>query len=287
MAQVCAIDTRAEEDQSARVVLDEPHARVNLGREEEETEELWYLDTGASNQMTRNREAFSELDTGVVGTVKFGDNSGVDIRCCGTVVFQCKAGEHKALMDVYYIPKLRSNILNIGQLDERDCQVLIDGGVLRIRDRERKLLAKVERGRNRLYTLELRIARPVCLAARCDDAALRWHARFGHLSFDALARMAQQGMVRGLPLISMPASCATAALPGSRGGRRSPRRRATALATSSSSSMATSSSSSMATSAGQSRRQRTAYGAISCSWWTTAAATCGCTCCRARTRRQR
>jgi len=28
--------------------------------------------------------------------------------------------------------------------------VLIDGGVLRIRDRERKLLAKVERGRNRL-----------------------------------------------------------------------------------------------------------------------------------------
>jgi len=79
--------------------------------------------------------------------------------------------------------------------------VLIDGGVLRIRDHERKLLAKVERGRNRLYTLALHIARPVCLAARCDDAAWRWHARFGHLSFDALARMARQGMVRGLPLI--------------------------------------------------------------------------------------
>jgi len=102
---------------------------------------------------------------------------------------------------VYYIPKLRSNIVSIGQLDERGCQVLIDGGVLRIRDRERKLLAKVERDRNRLYTLALRIARPVCLAARCDDAAWRWHARFGHLSFDALARMARQGMVRGLPLI--------------------------------------------------------------------------------------
>ena len=79
--------------------------------------------------------------------------------------------------------------------------MLIDGGVLRIRDRERKLLAKVERGRNRLYTLALHIARLVCLAARCDDAAWCWHARFGHLSFDALARMARQGMVRGLPLI--------------------------------------------------------------------------------------
>ena len=40
---------------------------------------MWYLDTGASNHMTGNRTTFSELDTGVVGTVKFGDNSGVDI----------------------------------------------------------------------------------------------------------------------------------------------------------------------------------------------------------------
>ena len=133
--------------------------------------------------MTGNRAAFSELDTEVVGTVKFGDNSGVGIQGRGTVVFQCKDGEHKALTNVYFIPKLRSNIISIGQLDERGCQVLIDGGVLRIRDRERKLLAKVERGRNRLYTLAMR------------------HARFGHLSFDDLARMARQGMVRGLPLI--------------------------------------------------------------------------------------
>ena len=71
--------------------------------------------------MTGNRAAFSELDTGVVGTVKFGDNSGVDIQGRGTVVFQCKNGEHKALTDLYYIPKLRSNIVSIGQLDERGC----------------------------------------------------------------------------------------------------------------------------------------------------------------------
>ena len=79
MAQVCAINTGAEEDQSAHVVLDEMCARVDLGREGDGAEEMWYLDTGASNHMSGNREAFSELDTGVVGTVKFGDYSGVDI----------------------------------------------------------------------------------------------------------------------------------------------------------------------------------------------------------------
>ena len=87
--------------------------------------------------MTGNRATFSELYNRVVGTVKFGDNSGVDIQGRGTVVFQCKNGEHKTLTDVYYIPRLRSIIVSIGQLDEHGCQVLIDGGVLRIRDRER------------------------------------------------------------------------------------------------------------------------------------------------------
>ena len=80
MAQVCAINTEAE-DRGGRVELDEPRAWVNLGRAEEEAEELWYLDTGASNHMTGNRAAFSELDTGVVDTVKFGDNSGVARSC--------------------------------------------------------------------------------------------------------------------------------------------------------------------------------------------------------------
>jgi len=97
MTQVCTINTEAE-NRGGRVELDEPRARVNLGR----AEELWYLDTGASNHMTENRAAFSELDTGVIGTVKFGDNSGVDIQGRGTVVFQCKNGEHKALTCVLH-----------------------------------------------------------------------------------------------------------------------------------------------------------------------------------------
>jgi hypothetical protein len=79
MAQVCAINTEVQEDQCARVVLDKKHAQVNLGREGDEAEELWYLDSSASNHMTGKHEAFSELDTGIVGTVKFGDNSAVDI----------------------------------------------------------------------------------------------------------------------------------------------------------------------------------------------------------------
>ena len=48
-------------------------------------------------------------------------------------------------MDVYYILQLRSSIISIGQLDEHGSEVLIKDGVLRIRDQEQRLLAKVKR----------------------------------------------------------------------------------------------------------------------------------------------
>ncbi|CAA0814359.1 Unknown protein [Striga hermonthica] len=70
------------------VHLDESSAQVHLGRMGGGMEQRWYLDSGASNHMTGSKEAFSELDDGVTGTVKFGDGSKVEIRGRGTVIFR-------------------------------------------------------------------------------------------------------------------------------------------------------------------------------------------------------
>lgn len=80
--------------------------------------------------------------------------------------------------------------------------MLIEGGVLRIHDRQRQLLAKVNRACNRLYVLSLDIAQPVCLAAQLNDEAWRWHDRYSHLNFEALWKLAQRDMVRGLSRIN-------------------------------------------------------------------------------------
>ena len=98
--------------------------------------------------MTGSKASFSELDDDVTGTVKFGDGSRVAIQGRGTIIFRCRNEDHRALMDVYYIPQLRSSIISIGQLDERGSEVLIKDGVLRIRDREQRLLAKVKSSLN-------------------------------------------------------------------------------------------------------------------------------------------
>ena len=115
MTTFCALhDVEAEEREEATTVegpgkalktvnLDEPRAQVHLGRVGADQEQRWYLDSGASNHMTGSKAAFSELDDDVTGTVKFGDGSRVAIQGRDTIIFRCQNGEHRSLMDVYYI----------------------------------------------------------------------------------------------------------------------------------------------------------------------------------------
>ena len=99
------------------------------------------------------------------------------------------------LSGVYYIPALRNSIISLGQLDESGSCVVIDSRVLRIWDHRRQLLARVVRGKNRLYILHIGVAQPLCLAARRDDEARQWHERFGHLHFEALKWLGAKEMV--------------------------------------------------------------------------------------------
>lgn len=92
-----------------------------LGHEEEHHDDVWYLDTGASNHMSDCKVNFIELDSITKGLVKFGDGSVIHICGCGTVMFRCHNSEHRALTDVYYIPRHCSNIVSLGQLDEHGC----------------------------------------------------------------------------------------------------------------------------------------------------------------------
>ncbi|XP_066365003.1 uncharacterized protein [Miscanthus floridulus] len=133
---------------------------------------------------------------------KFGDGSTTRIEGIGTVLLSYKNDEHRAIANVYYLPHLTANIISIGQLDEIGYQVLVEDGVMRVRDEERRLLAKIHHNLGWLYMLDVDIVRPVCLAAQGDKEAWVWHARFGHLHFTALHKMGRDGLVRGLPLLT-------------------------------------------------------------------------------------
>ncbi|XP_020249218.1 uncharacterized protein LOC109826605 [Asparagus officinalis] len=155
--EICEIENHAQLATEG-VMLYEEKVKPKLDGEEEVVHEntVWFLDTGASNHMTGCKKWFSELDETITGKVKFGDGSVVDIQGKGTVMFQCQNGEHRLFTSVYFIPRLRSNIVSLDQLDENGCMTVIEDGCLMVYDRSRRLLAKVRRSRNRLYVLNLK-----------------------------------------------------------------------------------------------------------------------------------
>ena len=114
MVTFCALhDVEAEEREEVMTIegprkalkavgLDEPRPQVYLGCVGDDQEQWWDIDSGASNHMTGSKEAFSELNDDVIGTVKFGDGSRdvigtlkfgdgsrVAIQGCSTIIFRC------------------------------------------------------------------------------------------------------------------------------------------------------------------------------------------------------
>lgn len=156
----------------------------------------WVLNTGSINHMSNTRLTFSELDSNGCGTVKFGDGFVVQIEGVGTMLFSCKNSEHQVFTSVYYIPKLTTNIISLGQLEEAGYQMIMEVGVMKVHDIEHRLLAKVPCA----PTVSTWSTSP--LHNRCStrqgreggaESACLWHVCFEHLIFLVLRKLAREG----------------------------------------------------------------------------------------------
>lgn len=90
------------------------------------------------------------------------------------------------LSNVLFIPKIKSNILSLRQLDEQRYKMVIEHGKLTIYGQHGHLLAKVKKSQDRMYSLKLNILGNCMLA---EDGAITtwfWHERFEHLNFSSL-----------------------------------------------------------------------------------------------------
>ncbi|KAL8158092.1 hypothetical protein AgCh_002701 [Apium graveolens] len=131
--------------------------------DEESKENVWYLDSGASNHMTGHKELFTEIDDTISGEVTFGDSSKIPVKGNDTVTIMSKKSEKKYVNDVYYIPALKNNIISLGQLVEKEYNIQMQDNSLIIRNQARELIANVEMSKNHLFTLDMQINVQKCL----------------------------------------------------------------------------------------------------------------------------
>lgn len=118
---------------------------------------IWYLDTGCSNHMCGDKSVFAHLDETFSDTVKFGDNSAISVMGKGKVTLRTTNDIVCSISNVLFVPNLKTNLLSIGQLQEKGYEIFIKDGVCQIRDEKRGLIVKVAMTNNRLFPLDSNI----------------------------------------------------------------------------------------------------------------------------------
>lgn len=204
------------------VFLNERNVKPKELEVSSENERVWYLDNGASNHMTGRKKYFKAIDESITGKVRFGDDSRIDIKGKGSVLFITQDGSKKLLANVYYIPDLKSNILSLGQATEAGCEVKMKEGDLTLVDKEGNLVVKAKRSANRLYKVLMDVVDDKCLQATTVSDSAMWHARLGHIGASSLKTMIRDQLVLGLPKLNVETDPCSSCLLGKQARRPFP-----------------------------------------------------------------
>eukprot|EP00253_Pinus_taeda_P031937 PITA_31937 len=109
-------------------------------------------------QGQREHSPFSKLDQSVKSQVTLGTDSKVSVMGKGEVNILTKKGEKKTVADVYYVPRMKCNLLSIGQLVQKGYNVFFENDVCTIMDRKpsKLCIAEVKMTRNKMFPLRIK-----------------------------------------------------------------------------------------------------------------------------------
>nr|GEX76861.1 hypothetical protein [Tanacetum cinerariifolium] len=158
---------------------------------------LWYLDSGCSKHMTRDRSQLVNFVRKFLGTVKFGNDHVAKIM--GYVDYHIG---NVTISWVYYVEGLGHNLFSVGQFCDSDLEVAFRQHTCFICNLDGVDLLTGSWGNN-LYTLSIQdmmVSSPICIMSKASKTkSWLWHRRLSHLNFGAINHLAKHGLVKGLP----------------------------------------------------------------------------------------
>ncbi|KAJ6976423.1 hypothetical protein NC653_028526 [Populus alba x Populus x berolinensis] len=100
------------------------------------------------------------LDETKQGLVIFGDTSKVPFKGKGNIPIKLKNDDNSHIVDVYYVPAIKQNLISISQLIERGYTLYSKNCHLTIRDYNERLIAYVKMFKNKMFPLNIQYVLP-------------------------------------------------------------------------------------------------------------------------------
>ena len=90
---------------------------------------VWYLYSGASFHMTRDKELFSDLEEKDLQMhIEMGNDGRYSATGIGTITFERESNNPFLLKDVMHVPGLKKNLVSVAMLEDRGYDVSFSEG---------------------------------------------------------------------------------------------------------------------------------------------------------------
>jgi hypothetical protein len=129
--------------------------------------------------------------------VKLGDDSKMSVMGKGHIKLNINGNIH-VISNVYYVPGLKTNLLSIGQLQQKKITFLFKDNLCKVFHEDKGLLFVTTMSNNRMYMITASVLNPMCLATSKQESTTLWHERYAHMSFKGLNTLYKKQMVKGL-----------------------------------------------------------------------------------------
>ena len=164
-------------------------------REEERFKDQWYLDSGCSSHMSGRKDCFVNIKPSMKNMVKFANDNTLAAEGVGDVLIMRKDGNRSVISNVLYIPGMKSNLLSIGKLVEKNYKVSIKDKMMRVLNSNGRLILMAQMSHNRTFKIELNVMEHKCLAIAANRYEWIWHYKLGHLNFKDIRDLKRRNMV--------------------------------------------------------------------------------------------
>lgn len=156
----------------------------------------WYIDSGATAHMTRDKTILLEKVKAKNSDVKVANNERLSIECVGKVRQRVNNDGNLSeitLENVQYIPEICENLISVSQIVKKGNKVLFDINGVKIFDSNKRVIATGSLIDN---MFKLDVARDnYAFSIKCDiDTFNLWHRRLGHASASKLNLLLQTKM---------------------------------------------------------------------------------------------
>jgi len=120
------------------------------------------------------------------------------------VIILCKQKKGaKHISSIFHVPRLKHNLLSVGQLLLRGFHVYFNEDMYEIKDKDDTLITKLKMTQSTIFPLKLNSQIDSCIHTAIQHKSWLWYFCFGHLSFKTLSHMCRTNIVESIPLIEL------------------------------------------------------------------------------------